>query len=123
MRKDCPSHRHPRCLLVAASVGILLSSGATGEPALSSSYDQTIPPAVRGPFISHPGIMSELDCPSGQCGGSLDFSRLIQARARTSPVKGRQFAGNPFKLKIAALIPKYIGQDLSQFCCLRVPVH
>ncbi|MGD5502392.1 hypothetical protein QUS51_22555, partial [Xanthomonas citri pv. citri] len=69
--------------------------------------------AVRGPFISNPRIVAELDCPDGACSGPLDFSRLIYARAETSAMK-EVLGKNPFNLKIARQIRETIENDLDE---------
>src|SRR3954452_10117054 len=87
---------------VYVAIGILICVPATRAIA-EQSYENHVPVAVRGPFISSAPIVAELDCPNGECGGPLDFSRLIQARAETSSMK-EAFGRNPFKLKIARQI-------------------
>lgn len=82
---------------------------AIAEP----SYKNEIPAAVRGPFISNPRIVAELDCPGGVCGGPLDFSRLIHARAETSAMK-EVLGKNPFNLKIGRQIRETIEADLDE---------
>jgi hypothetical protein len=93
------------------ALALTFPGGVSAQSTAPLSYDQVIPAAVRGPFVSHPHVVAELDCPAGQCGGPLDFSRLLLARAQTIPMKN-QGGGNAFKLKIAAQVLRLIEQDL-----------
>ncbi|UWU95135.1 hypothetical protein [Bradyrhizobium sp. CB1015] len=97
----------------------LLASTGTLDPtaAASDTAQDIIPAAVRGPFISHPSVITELDCPAGKCGGPLDFTRLIQARAQASPIR-EELGKNPFKLRIAKKIAETIGQDLDELAAM-----
>lgn len=64
-----------------------------------------IPDAIRGPFVSDPAVLAELD------NGPLNFARLMQARV---PPKARQRqGGNPFTLPIAARILSIVNGDLN----------
>jgi len=87
----------------------LITSTAFAEP--GATFHPTIPEGLRGPFVANPAVMVELDCPDGACSGPLEFARLVQARASTSRMTDRGVR-NPFNLKVAAQIAKYIEQDL-----------
>jgi len=90
----------------------LIACAALLLPASSRSadYSGAIPPAVRGPFVSDPAVLAELDCPAPLCNGPLNFARLMQARV---PPKSRQrAAGNPFTLPISARILSIVTGDL-----------
>src|SRR6516164_7690821 len=80
---------------------------AWAQPVAPGS-NQAIPPAVQGPFVSNPAVVTELDCPGGQCNGPLNFARLMQAR-----VANRETVGNPFNLKVARQIRQTIEDDLN----------
>jgi hypothetical protein len=77
------------------------------------STQPAAPPAVRGPFVSDPAIVTELDCPGGQCNGPLSFSRLMQARV-SSKKNVVASGGNPFNLKVARQIRETIEMDLDE---------
>jgi hypothetical protein len=102
------------CGLYAAALLALAVETTSAQPAnpaqAQSPYDHAVPPAVRGPFVSDPAIVTELDCPDGQCNGALNFSRLMQARVSTREKVG----GNPFNLKVARQIRKTIEADLDE---------
>lgn len=110
-----------RALILACGVCtavIALGGPVQAQPAAPaqapSSYDKLIPEAVRGPFVSDPAIVTELDCPGGQCGnGPLNFSRLMQARVSNKESVTAN-GGNPFNLKVARQIRETIVADLDE---------
>ena len=89
------------------------SAQPAGPSPAPSSRDQAIPPAVRGPFVSDPAVITELDCPNGRCDGPLNFSRLMQARASVPQPVGAS-GGNPFNLKVARQVRETIEADLDE---------
>lgn len=93
------------CRISTALLGLGIGM-ASAQPAPPAS-NQVIPSAVQGPFVSDPAIVTELDCPAGQCNGPLNFARLMQAR-----VANRETVGNPFNLKVARQIRQTIEADL-----------
>ncbi|HET7435773.1 MAG TPA: hypothetical protein VFN10_13775 [Thermoanaerobaculia bacterium] len=94
----------------AATLLALCGHAGATEPQ-SVDYSGEIPAAVRGPFVSDPAVLRELDCPTPQCNGPLNFARLMQARI---PPKSRQrMTGNPFTLPIAAKILSLVESDLN----------
>jgi hypothetical protein len=106
-----------RVLAAPIALTYILAQPAFPQPAPSgdtgATYDEVIPPALRGPFISDPAIIAELDCPNGQCGGPLDFARLMLARAATVNSKVRP-TGNPFNLAVASMLRRTIESDLAE---------
>ena len=103
--------------LLAASCCHFVGS-ASGEQKDDSTYEQAIPPAVRGPFVSNPDVLTELDCPDIHCDGPLNFTRLMLARASTNK-KADPNAGNPFNLSVAQQIQNTIQKDLTDLATKR----
>lgn len=102
--------------------------GALTLAALAPALSQQAPPvdavaalpnALRGPFISDPEVIAELDRldPGGDCtkSGKLVFACLIQALAEKNKQEAPAGAlANPFNLGVAAEIREKITSDLAE---------
>lgn len=98
----------------------LLVTVLTGAP-LDFGFGQVASPGsddpLRGPFISNSAVIELLDCPTSDCAGPLNFSKLLTAReTQTGSINSQ----NPFNLPIAAQILKTIQRDLKT---IRMAAH
>jgi hypothetical protein len=80
------------------------SIAAAQQPAAPSSDP------LRGPFVSDTEVVQLLDCPTADCGGPINFGRLLSAR---EPRVASAGASNPFNLPVASVVLKTIQADLS----------
>jgi hypothetical protein len=98
----------------ALRFAMIIACGALPQSALAQSsldYEQTIPEAVRGPFVSRSDVVTELDCPTAECKGVFSFSRLMEARIPAS--ERSKHYGNPFLSSIGKPIRMIIEDDLA----------
>jgi hypothetical protein len=91
----------------AVGIVLVVASVASAQQA-ASPYSLAIPPSLRGPFVSDPAVVMQLDCPTAACDGRLNFAHLMQAR---SPQ--RATGQNPFNLPVAAKILATVKSDLT----------
>jgi hypothetical protein len=80
-----------------------------------------LPDALRGPFISDPAVVTELDCPEAairtqlvRCDGPLNFAKLIQEQAFRFSKIASPPGINPFNLPEAQKIVATIKDDLNE---------
>lgn len=96
---------------VLAAACVALSPISPSQAAPPSAYEQAIPDAVRGPFVSDRDVVTRLDCPSADCRGPFSFSRLMEARM---PPSEQSHGGNPFNSTIGRPIRDVITDELAK---------
>src|SRR4051812_46078923 len=95
-------------LLLFGTAPMLVDRASADDP---TDHEQTVPPALRGPFVSRRDVVVLLDCPSASCQGPLNFTRLIEARL--PPGSSHTMSNdNAFNHKVAKEIASTIRSDI-----------
>ncbi|MCK1284733.1 hypothetical protein IVB41_12485 [Bradyrhizobium sp. 44] len=91
--------------LIPIALAIILSESGGLEARAQGAGD-----ALQGPFFYDSELMRQLDCPTAECTGPLNFGRLLSAREPRK--RATVLASNPFNLPVASQVLATIKRDL-----------
>jgi hypothetical protein len=108
-----PRTRNRLAAVLILVIGCVVMTAAPARPDEVSDYEQAIPPALRGPFVSRPDVVTLLDCPDASCEGRLNFTRLVEARL-PSGAPHTMANDNPFNHAVSRMIVAAIAGDIKE---------